>query len=84
MACPPPVNNLNIYEMEAAELDKLGVRQLPGSLPEALHALAADAILVEALGPEAFEAFHRAKQAEWDNYRIRVMDWEVENYLETA
>ena len=84
MPCPAPVNNLNIYEMEAEELDKLGVRQLPGSLPEALSELAADAVLVEALGPEAFEAFQRAKQAEWDNYRIRVMDWEVETYLETA
>ena len=57
MPCPAPVNNLNIYEMEADELDKLGVRQLPGSLPEALRELAADAVLVEALGPEAFEAF---------------------------
>ena len=82
--CPPPVNNLNIYEMETEELEKLGVRQLPGSLPEALDELAADPVLVEALGPEAFDAFQRAKRAEWNNYRIRVMDWEVASYLETA
>ena len=83
-ACPPPVNNINIYQMDESELAKLGVRQLPGSLPEALTELAADPVLVEALGEEAFAAFRRAKQAEWDSYRIRVMDWELENYLETA
>jgi glutamine synthetase len=70
--------------MEEDELAKLGVRQLPGSLPEALSELSADPVLVEALGEEAFVAFRRAKEAEWDDYRIRVMDWEVEKYLETA
>ncbi len=83
-ACPPPVNNINIYEMDEAELSKLGIRQLPGSLPEALQELSADPVLVEALGEEAFTAFRRAKQAEWEAYRIRVMDWEVEKYLEAA
>jgi len=84
MTCPPPVNNINIYEMDEAELARLGVRQLPGSLPEALSELAADPVLVEALGEEAFTAFQRAKLAEWDRYRIRVTDLELESYLETA
>jgi glutamine synthetase len=84
MACPPPMNNLNIYEMSAEELSEKGIAQLPGSLAEALKTLADDPILVEALGPEIYEAFVRAKQSEWDEYRIRVMDWEVDRYLETA
>ncbi|NIS82159.1 MAG: glutamine synthetase [Anaerolineales bacterium] len=84
MACPPPVNNLNIYEMDDQELARLGILQLPGSLAEALDALKKDEVLRDALGEEVYEAFVRAKQAEWDEYRTRVMDWEVKYYLETA
>lgn len=83
-ACPPPVNNLNIYEMDDDELSKLGIAQLPGSLAEALDELAGDEILKEALGGQIYEAFVRAKWAEWDAYRTKVMDWEVETYLEIA
>jgi glutamine synthetase len=84
LPCPKPVNNLNIYEMDESELGKLGIGQLPGSLPEALAALEGDPLLVETLGPEAAEAFVRAKRAEWDDFRIRVTDWEIRTYLETA
>jgi glutamine synthetase len=84
LMCPPPVNNLNIYEMDKMELAERGITQLPGSLADALDELANDNILRDALGVEAYEAFVRAKRAEWDEYRTRVMDWEVEYYLETA
>jgi len=84
LACPPPVNNLNIYEMTEEELSKLGIAQLPGSLAEALEELAKDEVLKEALGEEIYEAFVRAKKAEWHDFRTRVMDWEVETYLEIA
>lgn len=84
LTCPPPVNNLNIYEMSDEELSKLGIDQLPGSLTEALEELSKDPIVKGTLGEEAYEAFVRAKRSEWDEYRTRVMDWEVEYYLETA
>jgi glutamine synthetase len=82
--CPEPVNNLNIYEMDREELSQLGIKQLPGSLAEALEELKGDEVLTEALGAEIYEAFVRAKKSEWDAYRTRVMDWEVETYLEVA
>ena len=84
LPCPPPVNNLNIYEMEERDLQKIGISQLPGSLAEALQELEGDSVIKDTLGEEAYTAFTRAKQAEWDEYRTRVMDWEVEYYLETA
>jgi glutamine synthetase len=46
--------------------------------------LATDAVLKDALGQNLYEAFARAKGAEWDEYRIHVMDWEIERYLENA
>jgi glutamine synthetase len=84
LTCPPPVNDLNIYEMSPEELAELGIAQLPGSLDEALEALASDELLIDTIGREVYEAFVRAKRAEWDEYRTRVMDWEVKRYLETA
>ena len=82
--CPPPVNDLNIYEMSESELAEHGIAQLPGSLGEALDELDRDSILKETLGPKIYQAFVRAKRSEWDEYCARVMDWEVEYYLETA
>jgi glutamine synthetase len=84
LTCPPPVNNMNIYEMTEEELSKLGIEQLPGSLGEALDELEQDEILKNALGDEIYKAFVRSKKAEWDEFRMRVMDWEVETYLEIA
>jgi glutamine synthetase len=84
LPCPEPVNHLNIYEMEAEEFQKLGIGQLPGSLAEALEEFKGDAVLREALGEAACEAFERAKWSEWDEYRTRVTDWEVGFYLETV
>lgn len=84
LSCPPPVNNVNIYEMDKRDLQKRGISQLPGSLAEALRELEGDPVIKDTLGTEAYTAFTRAKQAEWDEYSTRVMDWEVEYYLETA
>jgi glutamine synthetase len=84
LECPSPVNDLNIYEMSEDELEELGITQLPGSLEEALSALSDCDVVRDAIGDEAYKVFSRAKDAEWDAYRTRVTDWEVETYLETA
>jgi glutamine synthetase len=84
MVASEPMNNVNLYEMTAEELAERKIIQLPGSLPEALSELEADAVLRAALGEEIYQAFHRAKMAEWDMFRIRVTDWEVETYLQVA
>jgi glutamine synthetase len=84
LECPPAVNNLNIYQMEADELERRGIKQLPGSLAEALDELRKSDVIRNALGEYTYEAFNRAKQAEADEFRIKVMDWEIEYYLETA
>ncbi len=81
---PRPLNNINLYHLDKKERKKLGVGELPGSLAEALTELEKDSVLRGALGPVAFEAFTRAKWEEWDDFRLRVSDYEIEKYLETA
>lgn len=84
MTPPAPLNNVNLYELTKAERTKMGVGELPGSLAEALTDLNNDEVLKTALGSKIYDAFSRAKWAEWDAFRTSVSDWEVERYLETA
>jgi glutamine synthetase len=79
-----PLNNVNLYHLDAKERKKLGVGELPGSLADALNELDKDTVLKDALGSVIYEAFTRAKWEEWDDYRIHVTDYEIERYLETA
>lgn len=81
---PKPLNSINVYELTPEEKIQLGITQLPGSLLEALDELDKDPVIKEALGKDLYEVFRRAKLSEWDEYRMQVMDWEIEKYLETA
>ncbi len=81
---PAPLNNVNVYHMTAEDRRQYNVQELPGSLPEALAELEKDEVVKASLGEDICEAFLRARQAEWEEYRIHVTDWEVERYLETV
>ena len=78
---PEPVEE-NLYHFDAAKLESRHIRQLPGTLREALDELCADSVIGEALGEHVFERFIEAKTEEWDDYRKQVSGWEVERYLE--
>ncbi|BCV21451.1 type I glutamate--ammonia ligase [Moorella sp. Hama-1] len=78
---PPAPTERNIYEMTAAERRDLGIGSLPGDLKEALAELAGDQVIREALGEHIYERFVEAKQKEWDEYRLQVHPWEVQQYL---
>jgi glutamine synthetase len=81
---PAPLNNVNLYHLTAEERAKMGVGSLPGSLAESLNELAKDEVIKNALGTTTYEAFARAKWEEWDDFRLRVTDYEIERYLEIA
>lgn len=84
LACPKPLNHVNVYELTADERKELGVAELPGSLGDALNELAGDAVIKNAIGTTIYEAFTRAKWEEIQDYQMKVTDWEVERYLELA
>ncbi|WKZ47902.1 MAG: glutamine synthetase family protein [Anaerolineales bacterium] len=84
MQAPKPLNNINLYHLDKDDRAKLGVTELPGSLAEALTELDKDEVVKSALGEATYEAFTRAKWNEWDDFRMRVSDYEIERYLETA
>jgi glutamine synthetase len=84
LPCPEPLNNVNVYHMTPEERAAQNVASLPGSLREALEIMDSDEVVKDALGPVVYEAFVRAKEAEIEESRMRVTDWEVERYLEVA
>ena len=84
LACPQPLNNINIYHLTPEERAEMGIGELPGSLLEAMAELDRDEVVKGALGDVAYEAFRRAKLSEWEDYRLGVTDWEVSRYLETV
>jgi glutamine synthetase len=77
---PPPVEE-NVYHMTSEERKKRGIGQLPGSLLEAIQLVENSQLVREALGDHVFNAFVENKKIEWDRYRIRVTDYELERYL---
>jgi len=63
MAAPAEAGN-NIFEMTAEEKKKKGIKEVPGSLKDAINALKKDNVLKEALGEHAFNKFIEAKEDE--------------------
>ena len=53
---------------------------LPGTFGEALDALGADKVIVEALGQRLIDTFCEIKHAELERFRIWVTDWEFAEY----
>lgn len=78
----PPVSD-DVYEYSDSDLAERGIDLLPGTLTEALETLAQDGVIRNALGEHVYGVFHRAKLAEWEEYRLQVTDWERRRYLET-
>lgn len=78
---PPPPIQRNIYRMTVRERRKHKIRELPGTLREALEALRKDKVIQEALGEHVYTHFVQAKQMEWDEYRVTVHQWELDRYL---
>ncbi len=78
---PPAPIEEDIYHLDEETRRLRHVDTLPASLSEAIAEAQADPLIEEALGSYTFERLVEAKKQEWDDYRIRVMSWEIERYL---
>ncbi|MCK5458465.1 MAG: type I glutamate--ammonia ligase [Thermoplasmatales archaeon] len=78
---PPASVEKNIYSLSEQEREKYGVRHLPESLGHALSFMEESTLLRETLGEHIFNNFLHVKRKEWDEYRMQVTKWEIDNYL---
>lgn len=78
---PKPVEE-DVYKFDDAKLEQLYIKTLPESLDEAIDELSKSKFMQEVLGRHTFETYVKAKRMEWDDYRIKVTEWEIDRYLE--
>jgi len=73
--------DINIFDMTSTEKEEAGIASMPASLREALDVFIENPISKETLGEHIFNKYIINKEIEWDNFRIAVTNWEIDNYL---
>ena len=71
----------NVFGLSDEELKAAGIDCLPGSLKEAIDAAKADPFIKETLGDHVFNNYIEGKENEWDEYRTKVSQWEIDKYM---
>ena len=79
----PEEADANLFEIGDDVLEKLGIKQLPQSLADALAVMEQSTLVQEALGEHIFEWFLRNKRREWRGYKTQVTAFERDRYLGT-
>jgi glutamine synthetase len=77
---PDPIEE-DIFEMNEDERNARTISSLPGSLGEAISVTEKSDLVKKALGKHIFNKFIDNKKIEWDNYRVHVSQFEIDNYL---
>ncbi len=81
MTPPAPVEE-NIYEFTPEEAAERNIGVLSRDITEAVEHLENDKVIRAALGDFVVEKIVELKKQEWDNYRMQVTPWEIDQYLE--
>jgi glutamine synthetase len=77
---PEPMEQ-NLYHLSQEELAQQGIEQLPATLGEAIEVAADSELVLRTLGEHTFRRFVEIKRQEWDDYRVQVTPFEIENFL---
>jgi glutamine synthetase len=77
---PPPAED-DVWALTAAERRAMGIKPLPHDLGEAIAVMQDSELVAETLGEHVFDFFLRNKQAEWNEYRRQVTEYELDRYL---
>lgn len=77
---PEPVEE-DIFELTESEKKKLKIDCLPSSLENAILEFEKSQLMRETLGEHIFNQLIANKKTEWDQFRIRVTNYEIEKYL---
>ena len=78
---PDPVEE-NLYHFDESERKRRNIQTLPGTLYEALDEMERDDLVRETLGDHIMERLLEAKRDEYNEYRMRVSQWELDRYLD--
>jgi glutamine synthetase len=71
----------NLFKMSDSERKRLGIKNLPESLKEAVDNFSSSSLMKETIGDFLYEKLIEAKCREWNEYKVRVTQYELEKYL---
>ena len=78
---PEPVEE-NIYEMSDADRKLRKIQTLPDSLGSAIKEFEKSDIARKSFGDYCYSRLIDSNKKEWDDYRLQVSNWEIDQYLE--
>jgi glutamine synthetase len=79
---PPEPLGVDPATLADDERSRLGIARLPVTQAEALDALAADELLISALGPVLAESYLAVRRSEWDTYSAGDAAFEQRGHFE--
>ncbi|MDY0075317.1 MAG: type I glutamate--ammonia ligase [Acholeplasmataceae bacterium] len=71
----------NLFKMSDQERKRLGIKNLPESLREAIDFFSTSSLMKETIGEVLHSKLIEAKTREWDDYKMRISKWELDKYL---
>ena len=77
---PEPMER-NLYDLSHEERQKMGIDSLPADLGEAIREAEDSELLQKALGEHVYTRLLEVKRAEFEEYRVQVTPYELQNYL---
>ena len=77
----PASVDCNIFEMTDEERAASGIATFPENLYEAVQCMKNDKFVCDVLGDHIVEKYTEAKLKEWEDYRTRVSQREIDEYL---
>jgi glutamine synthetase len=77
----PAPTEADVYHLTRDERSEMGIKDLPGSLIEAIEIAEKSTLLKDTLGEHVFNELLLSKKTEWNNYRTQVFPYELDTYL---
>src|ERR687893_3106492 len=77
---PEPMER-NLYHLTSEEREKMGIESLPADLGEAIKEAESSELLHKALGEHTYTRLLQLKREEFEDYRVQVTPYEIQNLL---
>lgn len=81
LPAPEPMT-ADLYELDAVERERLGVKALPHDLYEAIQVAERSELLVETLGEDIHNKLLETKLADYDRFRLYISPLDLERHME--
>lgn len=78
---PPSSIDVNLFGMTEKERASLGIKNMPISLREAVDEAKKSDFIKELLGKDLFNVYISQKEKEYEDYRTKISQWEIDEYL---